>query len=375
MKTGRPKKVSIEKKAKITGIRLRDDERQVFEQAASNKGQTLSAWIRTSLNDSAEPQRLIQAELMFEPRPPRVLTVDEIYESATPGLLMIIREDRRIERKPARIHGKELGEYFCMWANTSSDGGLIAIGVSDSGSLDGIASTSVAAINKLEQTGNIYCPDAMYESKRIRFESADRVDEILLFRVFYNARKVVRTSDGRVFVRRGDSKIELKNGEIRELETDKGEMSLEQEDSQLRYPEDFDLSAISEFAHSVVGQRRLSPDKSDAEVLALRRLGRLDRDGQFIPNKACVLLFASDPLREIPGCKVRFLRFDGKEEHSGQKWNAVKDEIIEGTVSKLIIHSAKMLDAQLREYGLNSALISIRTLPSLPSFLQCSAPF
>ena len=48
-----------------------------------------------------------------------------------------------------------------------------------------------------------------------------------------NDKRVVRTSDGRVFVCHGDSKKQIRNGEIRELEIDKGEVTWEQEDSQL----------------------------------------------------------------------------------------------------------------------------------------------
>jgi ATP-dependent DNA helicase RecG len=217
----------------------------------------------------------------------------------------------------------------------------------------------------LEKASDAFCPDARFTSKRVPFDNHGKQDEILLFRIYYNDKKVVRTSDGRVFMRHGDSKKRLTNGEIRELEIDKGEVAWEQEDSQLKYPDDFDLNAIGEFASTVVKRRGLSPDKTDAEVLSLRRLGRFESEN-FIPNKACALLFATDPQREIPGCKIRFLRFDGKEEHSGQKWNAVKDETIEGTVPRLIVQTAKMLDAQLREFsrlGKDGTFVSVKEYP------------
>jgi ATP-dependent DNA helicase RecG len=369
MKTGRPKKEESEKKGKITAVRLRDGERQFFEKAAARKGQTISEWIRDNLMEKAESSDQKQPELpflSFESTPQRVLTVDEIYENTTANLLTILKEDRRIERKVARIHAKELGEYFCMWANTASDGGLIAVGVSNKGELEGLSATSVEAINGLEKTGDTFCAEARYTTRRVRFEKNGEIDEILLIRIYYNDKKVVRTSDGRVFVRRGDSKKQLKNGEIRELEIDKGEVAWEQEDSQLKYPADFDLSAIGEFASAVIKSRRLSPDKSDADVLVLRRLGRLEHDA-FIPNKACALLFATDPLREIPGCKIRFLRFDGKEEHTGQKWNAVKDETVEGPVPRIIVQTAKILDAQLREFsrlGKDGTFVSVKEYPA-----------
>jgi hypothetical protein len=61
-------------------------------------------------------------------------------------------------------------------------------------------------------------------------------------------------------VRRGDSKKQLKNGDIRELEIDKGEIAWEQEDSKLSFSKDFDLNAVSKFAAAVVNRRHLTPD-------------------------------------------------------------------------------------------------------------------
>jgi ATP-dependent DNA helicase RecG len=134
----------------------------------------------------------------------------------------------------------------------------------------------------------------------------------------------------------------------------------------LIFSKDFNLNAISEYTSAVISRRHLTPDKTDVEVLILRRLGRMEKS-KFIPNMACVLLFANDPMLEIPGCKIRFLRFDGKEEHTGQKWNAVKDETIEGTVPHLIVQTAKILDAQLREFsrlGKDGTFISAKEYPS-----------
>src|ERR1035441_1674824 len=149
MKLGRPKIEDSEKKERITGVRLREDERQILEKAASSQGKTLSAWIRSSLLENAESINEQQPELpFFESNLPRVLSVDDIYDNVTQELLAIIEEDRRIERKVARIDRKELGEYFCMWANTAPNGGLIAVGVSNDGKLEGLSGASGDAINE-----------------------------------------------------------------------------------------------------------------------------------------------------------------------------------------------------------------------------------
>ena len=63
------------------------------------------------------------------PKHSALLSPDEIYELVDQDLLGRLKEDRRLERKPAGIHGKELGDYFSMWANTVPDGGLLVVGM------------------------------------------------------------------------------------------------------------------------------------------------------------------------------------------------------------------------------------------------------
>jgi len=291
-----------------------------------------------------------QIELSFEARS-RLLTVDEIYALKDASWLKLISEDRRVERKTVGIQGRGLADWFSMWANTAPHGGIIAIGISDTGEIDGILNTSVSHINDLERTGDIFCPDSKYEFKRAPVTNEDgKPDQLILIRVHYNQKKVVRTTDGSAFVRRGDSKRRLTEDEIRELQVEKGEVSLEQENSALNYPGDFDSKAIADYVESVIAKTQLEHSKRIEDVLSVRRLGKLS-DGQFIPNKACALLFAKDPCREIPGCKIRFLRFDGKEEGTGERFNAVKDEWIEGTIPSLIVTAEKIIESQLREFS------------------------
>jgi uncharacterized protein (DUF1778 family) len=56
MKTGRPRLSTNELKAQITGVRLRTDERELFERAASEQNQNLSEWIRDTLLRRAKRQ-------------------------------------------------------------------------------------------------------------------------------------------------------------------------------------------------------------------------------------------------------------------------------------------------------------------------------
>jgi ATP-dependent DNA helicase RecG len=103
----------------------------------------------------------------------RLLTADEIYTLKDPAWLKMIQEDRRVERKSVGIHARDLASWFSMWANTAPHGGLIAIGISNNGDLEGILSASPKHVNDLERTGDVYCPDARYEFKRVTVTNKD----------------------------------------------------------------------------------------------------------------------------------------------------------------------------------------------------------
>jgi ATP-dependent DNA helicase RecG len=84
-------------------------------------------------------------------------------------------------------------------------------------------------------------------------------------------------------------------------------------------------------------------------MLKVRRLG-VEKNGRFIPNGACVLLFANDPQDAFPGAKIRFLRFEGEHEGTGAEWNAVQDRILEGPIPDVIMSAANALGQQLRTF-------------------------
>jgi uncharacterized protein (DUF1778 family) len=56
MKLGRPKIAEQDRKGQITGVRLRLDERELLEKAASLKKLKLSGWIRETLLKTAVKQ-------------------------------------------------------------------------------------------------------------------------------------------------------------------------------------------------------------------------------------------------------------------------------------------------------------------------------
>lgn len=287
----------------------------------------------------------------IEPPLDALLTPDEMFEQLNEELLLRFNEDKRIERKPARFPTLGLGQYMSMWANTSPEGGIIVVGLKDNGVFEGLDGQGTSRINDLEAAHSIYCPDASCQYKRIAATNREgKSDFVLAIRVAYHPTRVVKTNKSEAFTRIGDRCHKLSADEIRELANDKKEVSFERENCGLEYPTDFDRALIRSFAARVREGKGWTDEHSEEDVLSLMRLGKMV-SGRFTPNVACALLFANVPRDVAPGCRVRFLRFDGEEEGTGEKWNAVKDEMIDGVIPTLIDETAKTINAQLRTFS------------------------
>ena len=83
---------------------------------------------------------------------------------------------------------------------------------------------------------------------------------------------------------------------------------------------------------------------------------------------AAVLLLAKDPREALPGCRIRFLRFDGETEGTGEKWNAVKDIWIDGPIPTLIQTTEEILLTQLRSFSRLNKDGKFYTSPEYPRF-------
>jgi ATP-dependent DNA helicase RecG len=290
-----------------------------------------------------------QLGLDFEGSHITVLTIDEIYQQLDSLLIDALFEDRRIEYKSGRIDPPALADVICMWANTA-DGGIIVVGVEKDKSISGCSSLTPDQVNGLDCAGMDFCPDARFESKRLQVEnSRGEKDWVLVFRVRHRHDKVVMTSSKHAFRRVGDSKRKLTMEEIQELRIERKEIDFELEPCDLSYPADFNAESIRAFVQAYCQRGNLTDHAAD-DVLELAHLGRRTDNG-FVPNNACALLFAKDPQLKFRGAFIRFFRFDGESERTGEKFNAVKDMTIEGSIPEQIIAMESVLDGQLRTFS------------------------
>lgn len=281
----------------------------------------------------------------------RLFSIREIYGNLENINPVDLKEDRRFERKPSTIHAKALADYFSIFANTAPDGGVLLVGIEDDGAVSGCLMSAQEHLNDLERAGDVYCTNASYTCRNVKFlNRKGNPDFILAIWVQYSKDKLVETVDGSAYIRRGSSRRKLTADEVRELKDAKGQVAAEQEPVRLKYPEEFDANAVAQFAITVREMRSMSPDHTAEDILEFRHLGKKDRDGNFIPNVACALLFARDPESVVPGCRIRFFRYMGTVEGTGESYNVIKDFWFNGTVPELIRDAAMVIEGQVREF-------------------------
>ena len=166
----------------------------------------------------------------------------------------------------------------------------------------------------------------------------------------YDPHRVIKTVSGEAYIRIADKKIKLKPDEIYHLSTDRGQIDVEQESLDLAYPDDLDWAALTQYVNAVKKAHEL-----DEARARLRNFGvptpRQKKGGPVSSNLACALLFAKDPLAFLPGCRIRFLRYEGEHEGTGESLNVIKDQDVTGTVPEIIAKTEAILDSQLRTFS------------------------
>jgi ATP-dependent DNA helicase RecG len=267
-----------------------------------------------------------------------------IYRNPTRDQLTTLPEGQHFDRKSARISARALAETVCALSNGDARGGVIAVGLKDR-QFEGFESVGERALNDLVHAPQTFCPSANVKSRTVKIDGKT----VLLFQVEFHPYRVVELTDGSVLRRIGDRDHRLRPEEVLFLKHDKGEVPFELEPCGTLTGADLDPELVAEFATRVRRSDGLEYSDDDYDVLAHRRLGK-QHGLAFVPNNAGVLLFARDPLLVFPGCRIRFIRYEGIAERTGAELNVVKDISIEGPVPLLIDKSVSVLKEQLREY-------------------------
>lgn len=365
------------KMAHFTGVRLRDDERNLLEKKASAEGKSLSQWMRDTLikNDGsvvASPAE--QREFIFEeiePLNPEGLTAlwtpREIWLHLNQRFIPSFKEDRRVEYKNHKGPGlDDLATYHSTFSNTP-DGGVVVYGVSDDGEIIGCDHFSSGQINEIETCHIERCPMAKPEFKKISVIVKGRPTFCIAIFIPYIG-KLVETNKSEAWIRFGESRHKMSEEEKQDFRSTREELSYELTVATIfDYPHSFDLKIIQDFCDTF-REREQHPEWTNEEVLLDRNLLVLSADNKLRPVNALVLMAALRPGLAIPGSRVRVLRFDTLEEGSGDQYSPLRDKAIEGNLVKIIQESREVISSLIWDVTWLNPEGKFVTTPEYPTY-------
>ena len=235
--------------------------------------------------------------------------------------------------RPIKKICEDIAEALVGFANT--DGGEIIIGVEDDGTITGIAySDEEVQIMLGAPKTHILEGQILPLLFALKIEINEKY--ILFFQVDKGTNEVYQLPDGRVVVRRDRRTVPVR---IRTLQFEQQEVKSRAYDREFDDRIaliDLDLSLIQSLADSYL--KGLTVER----YLQQLGLGEYTMSGLKL-RRAAALLFAKDIQKWHPRCQVRFVRVNGNELLSGDRYNVLSDEFVQGNIHELIFKAWEML--------------------------------
>ena len=269
-------------------------------------------------------------------------------------------ESPLFDRKSARIDAKTLAIHLIAFAN--ADGGVIAVGVEDDGSITGI-DACLEHINELLRASFDYCkPSVQIETEQLACTNTDgQPDHVLLIEVLQSNELHANQADD-VFFRVGDKSKKLNFDERLQLMYAKGTRYFEDTPVPDAAMEDIDLDFVREYT------QKLGYRKSPEEYLRENKEFVSTRGGKEEVSTSAMLLFGKNPKHCFPRARIRFIRYDGMEARVGAEMNVIKDVVFEGRILQVIEKALEFVRSQIKERTYLGADTRFITEPEYPEF-------
>lgn len=278
---------------------------------------------------------------------PEIITLDYLTKT---------EEGQYIDRKSARIRPGDIARHLVAFAN--ANGGVLVIGIEDEGTVTGFGYSEARSVNDFLDVPYTMCVgNIKITTEQRKINVGDREDFVLLFFIEPSEDCVIKTSDGKVYLRVGDKSRLLNHDQVTQLEYDKGERSYEDivvVDSTIN---DVDMELLNQYKQIL--QTNLEPQ----EILDKRGL---IKNGHL--TNAGVLLFAKYPTKFLPNARLRLLKYDGIKMETGQRLNLVKELNYEMPIPRIIQEVRTAINLQLREFQYLDENGVFKIIPEYPEF-------
>ncbi len=256
--------------------------------------------------------------------------------------ILALEEGQTFDRKSIRIDAKTLAEPLCAFAN--ADGGIIAIGITNSKrQIEGVDG-DISKLNDLLRVPLDYCnPTVEVRTELVPCNDMHGNDNHVLLMFVEPSMQVHANQADEVYMRVGDKSKKLSFEDRTQLMYDKGTRYFEDSPVADAELDDIDMDFVREYI------RKIGYSKTPLEYLKENKGFVKEKNGKLLISTAAILLFGKYPQTYYPRVRVRFIRYEGTEEKFGTHMNVIKDVIFDGNILKMAKDSIAFLDTQIKE--------------------------
>lgn len=269
------------------------------------------------------------------------------------------KENQIFDRKSARIKPLNILRHLVAFAN--AEGGQLVIGIEDDGTITGF---NYKRAHSIDEFRNIFITDLKETPINPRFDILDVInennekDKVLVISVDVSTDRVIKSYDGKVYLRQNDKSKELNFEQILQLQYDRGQRYFEDELAPFSDISDIDPNLVEEYKNIMD-----ITELSDEEVLRARNFMI---NGQL--TNAGVLLFGNNPTKFLPQARLRVIKYSGMYQKVGADINIIKEKTFDGAIPIIIREAREFIKTQLREFQYLDQDGKFKIMPEYPEF-------
>lgn len=269
------------------------------------------------------------------------------------------RENQFFDRKSARIKPLDTIKHLVAFSN--AEGGKLAIGIEDDGSITGF---KYSGAHQIDEYKNLLLVELKETPLNAKFDvlpvknEKGQDDEILIISVDVSLERVIKSYDGKVYLRQNDKSQELNFEQILQLQYDRGQRFFEDEMIDGATLQDLDEELLSEYKSIMNISERTNEEVLKARNFLVR--GKLTNAG--------ILLFGKNPCQFLPQARLRVIKYSGKHQKVGTEINIIKEKTFESAIPDIIREARAFINTQLRDFQYLDEEGKFNIMPEYPEF-------